>query len=127
MTTVLEEAKSSGHVKTILGRRRPIQGVKSTTGRQKNLAERTAINTVIQGSAADLIKMAMINIDRELRLRNLQSRLILQIHDELVLEVPKQELADVRVLVRTLMNNALDLQVPVEVDVAAGANWLDVE
>jgi DNA polymerase-1 len=71
--------------------------------------------------------MAMINIDRELRLRNLQSRLILQIHDELVLEVPKQELADVRVLVRTLMNNALDLQVPVEVDVAAGANWLDVE
>ncbi|MFM7594093.1 MAG: DNA polymerase, partial [Isosphaeraceae bacterium] len=127
MTSVLEEAKNSGHVKTILGRRRPIQGVKSTTGRQKNLAERTAINTVIQGSAADLIKMAMIHIDRELSQRKLRSRLILQIHDELVFEVPKTELAEVRELVRHLMNTAIDLQVPVDVDVASGPNWLDVE
>lgn len=127
MTSVLEEAKSTGQVKTILGRRRPIQGIKSTTGRQRNLAERTAINTVIQGSAADLIKMAMIRIDQELRARGLQSRLILQIHDELVFEVPKTELAEVRELVRTLMNTALDLKVPVEVDIAAGPNWLDVE
>ncbi len=127
MTSVLEEAKNSGHVKTILGRRRPIQGVKSTTGRQKNLAERTAINTVIQGSAADLIKMAMIHIDRELSQRNLKSRLILQIHDELVFEVPNAELAEVRELVRRLMNSAIELQVPVDVDVAAGPNWLDVD
>ena len=127
MTTVLEEAKSTGRVKTILGRRRPIQGIKSTTGRQRNLAERTAINTVIQGSAADLIKMAMIRIDQELRALKLQSRLILQIHDELVFEVPKSELAQVRELVRRLMNSALDLNVPVEVDVAAGPNWLDVD
>ncbi len=127
MTTVLEEAKSTGRVKTILGRRRPIQGIKSTTGRQRNLAERTAINTVIQGSAADLIKMAMIRIDQELRALKLQSRLILQIHDELVFEVPKTELAQVRELVRRLMNSALDLNVPVEVDVAAGPNWLDVD
>lgn len=127
MTTVLEEAKSTGRVKTILGRRRPIQGIKSTTGRQRNLAERTAINTVIQGSAADLIKMAMIRIDQELRALKLQSRLILQIHDELVFEVPKSELAQVRELVRRLMNSALDLNVPVEVDMAAGPNWLDVD
>jgi DNA polymerase-1 len=127
MTTVLEEAKSTGRVKTILGRRRPIQGIKSTTGRQRNLAERTAINTVIQGSAADLIKMAMIRIDQELRALKLQSRLILQIHDELVFEVPKSELAQVRELVRRLMNSALDLNVPIEVDVAAGPNWLDVD
>ena len=127
MTTVLEEAKSTGRVKTILGRRRPIQGIKSTMGRQRNLAERTAINTVIQGSAADLIKMAMIRIDQELRALKLQSRLILQIHDELVFEVPKSELAQVRELVRRLMNSALDLNVPVEVDVAAGPNWLDVD
>lgn len=127
MTTILEEAKTTGQVKTILGRRRPIQGIKSTTGRQRNLAERTAINTVIQGSAADLIKMAMIRIDRELRLRNLQSRLILQIHDELVFEVPKDELSEVQQLVRDLMNTALELKVPVEVDIASGPNWLDVE
>jgi DNA polymerase-1 len=127
MTTVLEEAKSSGYVKTILGRRRPIQGIKSTTGRQKNLAERTAINTVIQGSAADLIKMAMISIDRDLPGVSPRSRLILQIHDELVLEVPKADLDAVRKLVRDRMNAAIDLTVPVEVDVAAGPNWLDVE
>lgn len=127
MTSVLEEAKSTGRVKTILGRRRPIQGIKNTTGRVRNLAERTAINTVIQGSAADLIKMAMINIDNELRRLGLQSRLILQIHDELVLEVPKNELEQVKELVQRLMNTALDLNVPVEVDAAAGPNWLDVE
>lgn len=127
MTSVLEEAKSTGRVKTILGRRRPIQGIKNTMGRVRNLAERTAINTVIQGSAADLIKMAMINIDNELRRLGLQSRLILQIHDELVLEVPKTELDQVRELVQRLMNTALDLSVPVEVDAGAGPNWLDVE
>lgn len=127
MTTILEEAKSTGQVKTILGRRRPIQGIKATTGRHRNLAERTAINTVIQGSAADLIKMAMIQIDRELRILKLESRLILQIHDELVFEVPKTELAQVRELVRRLMNTALNLDVPLEVDIAAGPNWLDVD
>lgn len=127
MTSVLEEAKSTGYVKTILGRRRPIQGIKSTTGRQKNLAERTAINTVIQGSAADLIKMAMISIDRELASVSPKSRLILQIHDELVLEVPKADLAKVKDFVRDRMNTAIALKVPVEVDAAAGPNWLDVE
>ncbi len=127
MTTILEEAKSTGQVKTILGRRRPIQGIKATTGRHRNLAERTAINTVIQGSAADLIKMAMIKIDQELRILKLESRLILQIHDELVFEVPKTELAQVRELVRRLMNTALNLDVPLEVDIAAGPNWLDVD
>ena len=127
MTTVLEEAKSTGQVKTILGRRRPIQGIKATTGRHRNLAERTAINTVIQGSAADLIKMAMIQIDQELSILKLESRLILQIHDELVFEVPKTELAQVRELVRRLMNTALNLDVPLEVDIAAGQNWLDVD
>ncbi len=127
MTSVLEEAKTTGYVKTILGRRRPIQGIKSTTGRQKNLAERTAINTVIQGSAADLIKMAMISIDRDLASVSPNSRLILQIHDELVLEVPKADLAKVKEFVRERMNTAIVLKVPVEVDAAAGPNWLDVE
>ena len=91
ITQTLEKAQAAGRVETILGRRRPISGVKNTTGRSRNLAERTAINTVIQGSAADLIKMAMIKIDQRLREQGLKSRMILQIHDELVFEAPPRD------------------------------------
>jgi DNA polymerase-1 len=113
ITQALEAAQRDGRVGTILGRRRPISGIKATTGRVRNLAERTAINTIIQGSAADLIKKAMIRIDRELSDRGFQSRMLLQIHDELV--------------VRREMTGALDLKVPLKVDLATGSNWLDVE
>ena len=92
ITRTLEAALAAGRVETILGRRRPIIGIKNTTGRNRNLAERTAVNTVIQGSAADLIKMAMIKIDRRLREQGLQARMILQIHDELVFEAPEDEI-----------------------------------
>ena len=88
ITRTLEDAQAKGRVETILGRRRPIDGIKATTGRNRNLAERTAVNTVIQGSAADLIKRAMIQVDHRLREEGLQARMILQIHDELVLETP---------------------------------------
>ena len=127
ITRTLESAQAAGRVETILGRRRPISGIKNTTGRSRNLAERTAINTVIQGSAADLIKMAMIRIDRRLRERGLRSRMILQIHDELVFEAPAEEVAELAPLVAHEMNTALDLSVPLKVDLAAGPNWLDVE
>ena len=79
-----------GYVSTILGRRRAIRGVRADAGRQRNLAERTAVNTVIQGSAADLIKLAMIAIHRRLRREKLPARMLLQIHDELVFEVPAE-------------------------------------
>ena len=88
ITRTLESAQAAGRVETILGRRRPINGIKSTTGRSRNLAERTAINTVIQGSAADLIKRAMILLDDRLIQGNFQARMLLQIHDELVFEAP---------------------------------------
>jgi DNA polymerase I len=127
ITRTLEAALAAGRVETILGRRRQISGIKTTTGRNRNLAERTAINTVIQGSAADLIKMAMIKIDRRLRERGLLSRMILQIHDELVFETPEGEVADLAALVRREMNTALVLEVPLKVDVGVGINWLDVE
>jgi DNA polymerase-1 len=127
ITQTLEKAQSAGRVETLLGRRRPISGVKNTTGRSRNLAERTAINTVIQGSAADLIKMAMIKIDRRLREQGLQSRMLLQIHDELVFEAPADEIPTLAALVRHEMITALDLTVPLKVDLAAGLNWLDVE
>jgi DNA polymerase I len=126
ITSVLEKAQAAGRVETILGRRRPINGIKSTTGRSRNLAERTAINTVIQGSAADLIKKAMILLDDRLVQGNFQARMLLQIHDELVFEAPEDEIPRLTALVRHTMTTALSLNVPLTVAVAAGANWLDV-
>jgi DNA polymerase-1 len=127
ITRVLETALKAGRVETILGRRRPINGIKNTTGHNRNLAERTAINTVIQGSAADLIKRAMIVADRRLIEEGFQARMLLQIHDELVFEAPADEIPRLAQLVQESMTTALDLNVPLKVDIAAGPNWLDVE
>jgi DNA polymerase I len=127
ITRTLEAAQAAGRVETILGRRRPINGIKSTTGRTRNLAERTAINTVIQGSAADLIKRAMILVDGSLREHRMEARMLLQIHDELVFEAPEHEIAKLAKLVHHDMTTALDLKVPLRVEIAAGPNWLDVE
>jgi DNA polymerase-1 len=127
ITQTLEKAAAQGRVETILGRRRPISGIKSTTGRSRNLAERTAINTVIQGSAADLIKQAMILIDQALRDGGFQARMLLQIHDELVFEAPADEVPSLAALVDRAMRGALELSVPLKVDLAAGTIWLDVD
>ncbi len=127
ITRTLESARDKGRVETILGRRRAISGIKNTTGRVRNLAERTAVNTVIQGSAADLIKRAMIDVDRRLREEKRQARMLLQIHDELVFEAPKEEILALATLVRQCMTGALALDVPLKVDLAVGPNWLDVE
>jgi DNA polymerase-1 len=126
ITETLERAKEAGRVETILGRRRAINGIKNTTGRVRNLAERTAVNTVIQGSAADLIKRAMLDVDRRLRGGSLRSRMLLQIHDELVFEAPPDEIPALSAMVRGAMTSALVLDVPLQVDLAAGPNWLDV-
>ncbi len=127
MTKTLESALRTGRVETILGRRRAISGIKNTTGRNLNLAERTAVNAVIQGSAADLIKRAMILVDRAIRQAGLRARMLLQIHDELVFEAPDEEIPRLAETVRREMTTALDLSVPIEVDLAAGPNWLDVK
>jgi len=121
-----EEARRLGRVETILGRRRAINGIKNTTGRALNLAERTAVNAVIQGSAADLIKRAMIAVDRRIKAEGLRARMLLQIHDELVFEAPDGEIAPLAALVRDEMTRAISFDVPIRVDVAAGPNWLDV-
>ncbi|MDX2038485.1 MAG: DNA polymerase I [Isosphaeraceae bacterium] len=126
ITTTLESALATGRVETILGRRRPIQGIKNTTGRSRNLAERTAVNTVIQGSAADLIKKAMIDVVAAIRDERLEARMLLQIHDELVFEAPTSEIPRLAPIVRRAMTEALELDVPLEVDLGFGANWLDV-
>lgn len=127
MAEVLESCRQRGYVTTILGRRRPISGVRAHPGRQKNLAERTAINTVIQGSAADLIKLAMIGIDRELARQKLPAKMLLQIHDELVFEVDEAALHETAALVAECMGSVFPLRVPLKVDVAAGPNWGDLE
>jgi DNA polymerase-1 len=124
---VLAQCRETGYVKTILGRRRAIRGVRADAGRQRNLAERTAINTVIQGSAADLIKQAMIAIHRRLRRERLPAKMLLQIHDELIFEVPIEKLHHVARLVIEEMVGAGRLDVPLKVDVKAGPNWADTE
>lgn len=128
ITRTLVAAQAQGRVETILGRRRPISGIRNTTGRSRNLAERTAVNTVIQGSAADLIKRAMLAVDAQLRTQGLEARLLLQIHDELVFECPDAEVPRLAEVVRQAMITALSFgDVPLRVDVSAGRNWLDVE
>jgi DNA polymerase-1 len=128
---VLERAAEQGYVSTILGRRRPVEGVRkpSTKGfsRSRTAPERIAVNTVIQGSAADIIKLAMIEVHRSLRQLALPAKLLLQIHDELVLEVDRSALPEVATLVRDKMIQAVQLKVPLKVAVEAGPNWNDTE
>jgi DNA polymerase-1 len=125
LARILEDCAKTGYVSTILGRRRAIRGIRHGTSRQRNLPERTAINTVIQGSAADLIKLAMINIHRRLRNERSSARMLLQIHDELVFEVPPGELDRVARLVADEMSGVLELSVPLKVDLKSGDNWAD--
>lgn len=127
MNKVLDDCRKSGYVYTALGRRRAISGVRAGGSRQRNLPERTAINTVIQGSAADIIKLAMLHVHRRLKREQLNSKMLLQIHDELVFEVPPEELQQVGLLVREEMANALPLSVPLKIDVKSGPNWGDCE
>ncbi|HXG11238.1 MAG TPA: DNA polymerase I [Gemmataceae bacterium] len=129
---LLEKCRQTGYVGTILGRRRAIRGIRpDSTYQQRNQPEREAINMEIQGSAADLIKLAMLNIHRRLRAEKRRARMLLQIHDELVLEAPPGEFDEVAELVReemtTPLEKALKLEVPLKVDLAGGPNWLDVE
>jgi len=127
LTKVLEDCLAKGYVGTILGRRRAIQGVRADAGRQRNLPERTAINTVIQGSAADLIKRAMINIHQRLRQERLAAKMLLQIHDELIFEAPSHELDGLAKLVTAEMAGVMKLAVPLVVDVKIGRNWAETE
>lgn len=125
MTKTLEFALEKGWVGTILGRKRAINGIKATTGRVRNSAERTAINTVIQGSAADLIKRAMIDVHERIEREGLRARMLLQIHDELVFEAPEEELDRLAKAVEECMTRAIAFDVPIKVDMGKGPNWLD--
>lgn len=122
---IIEEARERGYVTTILNRRRYIPEISSRNNSIRQFAERTAINTPIQGSAADLIKVAMINIHNTIKEEKLKSKMILQVHDELVFEVPKKESDFIKEMVKTKMEGAAKLKVPIKVEIRAGKNWLE--
>jgi DNA polymerase I len=123
----LEEARRDMNVKTLFGRVRPIPDINSKNANQRGFAERTAVNTPLQGTAADLIKIAMIRIDAALGERGLKSRMTLQVHDELVFEVPENEVEVMQPLVREQMEKVHDLAVPLQVEMGLGPNWRDLE
>jgi len=125
--STLEQVRRDGYVRTLFGRMRPIPDLESRNQNQRGFAERTAINTPLQGTAADLIKLAMISIDRELTSRKLKTRMILQVHDELIFEVPTDETAEVETLVRTEMEGVVKLNVPLVADLGFGPNWRDLK
>ncbi len=122
---VIERAHENGYVETMLGRRRFVPNINSRNRTQRSFAERVAVNMPIQGSQADMIKIAMVRIDKRLRQERFRARMLLQVHDELVFEVPEEEIDRVRGIVRTEMVEALPLDVPVEVEMNFGDNWLD--
>ena len=127
LDSTTEEARREQRVKTLFGRIRPIPDINSKNANMRGFAERTAVNTPLQGTAADLIKLAMISLDQELRRRNLKSRMLLQVHDELVFEVPEAEVDTMRELVREKMENVHPLSVPLLVEIGVGPNWRDLQ
>lgn len=123
----VKQARDNGYVETLFGRRRYIPEINDKNFNLRSFAERTAANTPLQGSAADLIKIAMIRIHAALHARHPEARLLLQVHDELVLEAPHAEVDAVAALVREHMEGAATLKVPLVVDVGIGDNWLDAK
>lgn len=122
----ISEAREKGYTTTLLNRRRYLPDIVSRNRVTRAFGERTAINTPIQGSAADIIKLAMVRIHGELKRRHMATKMILQVHDELIFDVPPDELTEVKKLVREYMENALHLDVPLVVDLKLGPNWYDV-
>lgn len=116
-----------GYTNTILGRRRPVPELVGGDRRLRGLGERLAVNAPLQGSAADIIKMAMIHLDHELGKRNLKARMILQVHDELILELPAEEIDAASDLVREVMEGVFSLRAPLKVDVSSGSSWKDTK
>ncbi len=126
LDATMEEARRTQKVQTLFGRVRPIPDINSKNFNLRGFAERTAVNTPLQGTAADLIKLAMIRLDREITARRLRSRMTLQVHDELVFEVPEDEIETMRALVREQMENVYKLRVPLLVEIGVGPNWRDL-
>jgi DNA polymerase-1 len=127
MDANVQFAKQHGYVATILGRKRWLADINSSNQTVRGFAERNAINAPIQGSAADMIKLAMIEVDKQLRAQQLKSKMVLQVHDELVFDAPKEEVDTLKTLITQAMSAAMLLpnEVPVLVETGVGNNWLE--
>ncbi len=123
MSRIKEQAKQDGFVQTAYGRKRWLPELKSKNTNIRKLGERMALNTPIQGTAADIIKIAMLRVYRRLQKEHMQSRLVLQVHDELILEAPEQEVEQAKRILKEEMEAACQLSVPLTVDVACGHDW----
>ena len=123
----VEHAKENGYVVTLFGRRRPVPELKSSNFMQRSFGERVAMNAPIQGTAADIIKIAMIGVNQELKMRQLKSRLILQVHDELLIEADVEEVEEVKEILRQQMEQAAELEVPLIVDMHTGNSWYEAK
>ena len=120
-------AKEMGYVVTLFGRRRPVPELSSSNFMQRSFGERVAMNAPIQGTAADIMKIAMIGVNRRLKEQNLKSRLVLQVHDELLIEAYRPELPEVEKILREEMEQAASLDVPLEIDMHTGENWYEAK
>ena len=127
MENVVREARDKGYVETLFHRRREIPDINSRNFNVRGFAERTAINSPIQGSAADILKIAMIRLDQALIDGNFKTRMLLQVHDEIVMEVPENELETVKTLVKNIMESAIELSVPLKADESAGKTWYEAK
>jgi DNA polymerase-1 len=122
-----QQARTRGYVQTLLGRRRYIPEINASNRIIREAAERMAINMPVQGTSADIIKVAMVKLAKEMKQRKVKSRMILQVHDELIFEVPEEELTMMREFVRSTMADAVQLSIPVKVDMKQGLNWGEME
>ena len=127
MTGIVELAKKQGYVETLFHRRRYLPEINSKNYNLRSFAERTAMNSPIQGSAADIIKIAMIRMQKMLREKGLKAKMLLQVHDELISEAPKEEIPVLKELVPKVMDSAVDLAVPLKVESASGDTWFDAK
>jgi len=125
MQDQVDFARDNGYVSTVLGRRRYLKDINSQNAIVRGAAERNAVNAPIQGSAADIIKLAMIAIQNRLENENWKSKMLLQVHDELVFDVPKEEINTLQEMVKKEMENAFEINVPLIVDIGIGNNWLE--
>jgi DNA polymerase-1 len=127
MEKIVKLAKKQGYVQTLLHRRRYLPEINSSNFNLRSFAERTAMNTPIQGTAADIIKLAMVKLAEQMNNKHLESKMLLQVHDELIFEVPEHEFVIMSELVPQIMENCTKLSVPLKVDVAVGDNWYDAK
>lgn len=127
LDSLKEDCERTGHAETMFGRKRILEDINSSNRTMKSMAERIAINSPIQGTASDIIKIAMISIDQQLSDKKLRSKMILQVHDELIFDVFEEELEQLKLIVKGSMETAIELKVPLKVDMAIGVNWFDLK